>query len=231
MAYAITDNHFLARLPQDAIERLSPGFEWVELNLGASCQLDTVDYVFFPIRGLISFVLASGNGTTSEVAVAGSESLVGLCGFLNSRKPLIPAVVRRSGLAARLPVKMALDEFRRGDAFQADVLSYIGVFFKQVAQTSLCNAQHSLEQRFCRWLLLSQDRLDDGERVAMSQELIAGMLGVRREAVTRVATHLKSRHLIDYTTRKIQIVDRDGLVNTSCECYSSLSHDYAALVG
>ena len=230
MANAITENQFLARLPQDSIERISPGFEWVELPSGGVSELDTLDFVFFPVRGLVSFVLTSNNGTTSEVALAGDESLVGLCIFLNCKQPLIPAVVQRNVVAVRMPARTALEEFRRGLQFQYNVLSYMRVFFKQVAQTSLCNAQHSLEQRFCRWLLMSQDRLNENEHVAMSQELIAGMLGVRREAVTRVATQLKSRRLIDYTTRRIEIVDRVGLMAASCECYETLRSEFEALV-
>ena len=230
MANEITDNHFLARLSQDSIERISVGFEWVELPAGGMSALDTMDFIFFPVRGLISFVLTSNMGTTSEVALAGAESLVGLCTFLNSKQPLIPAVVQRPVLAVRMPAKLAMEEFRRGLQFQFNVLSYMRIFFKQVAQTSLCNAQHSLEQRFCRWLLMSQDRLNANEHVAMSQELIAGMLGVRREAVTRVATQLKSRKLIDYTTRRIEIVDSEGLQAASCECYETLKSEFEELV-
>lgn len=230
MADAITDNHFLARLPQDTIERISPGFEWVELPAGGSTVLDTLEFVFFPIAGLISFVFTSDSGAMSEIALAGAESLVGVCIFLNCRQPLIPAIVQRAVTAVRMPAKLALEEFRRGGQFQHDVMSYIRVFFKQIAQTSLCNAQHSLEQRFCRWLLMSQDRLNADEQVAMSQEMIAGMLGVRREAVTRVATQLKSRKLIDYTTRRIQILDREGLKEAACECYESLRTEFEELV-
>lgn len=230
MANRLNDNHFLARLPQDSIERISPGFEWVDLRVGDLPARDLLDFVYFPVQGLVSFVLTSNEGATSEVALAGTESLVGICTFLNSKEPIIPAVIQRPVLAVRIPARLALEEFRRGEVFQQHVLSYLRVFFIQVAQTSLCNAQHTLEQRFCRWLLLSQDRLDADEHVAMSQELIATMLGVRREAITRVATQLKSRHLIDYTTRRIEIVDRDGLVQASCECYATLRKEFAELV-
>lgn len=230
MAYLITDNHFLARLPKDSIERISREFEWVELPAGNTSVLETLDFVFFPVQGLISFVFASNTGTTAEVALAGPESLVGLCIFLNCRQPLIPAVVQRSIVAVRMPAKSALEEFRRGAQFQYNVLSYMRVFLRQVAQTSICNAQHTLEQRFCRWLLMSQDRLKADEHVAMSQELIAGMLGVRREAVSRVAAQLKSRRLIDYTTRRIEIVNRDGLKAAACECYENLRLEFEELV-
>lgn len=231
MANAITDNHFLARLPHDVIERISPEFEWVELPADGTNVLDTLEFVFFPVRGLVSFVLTSNAGATSEVALAGVESLIGICIFLNCTRPLIPAVVQRPVVAIRMSARRALEEFRRSLQFQQQVLSYMRVFFKQVAQTALCNSQHSLEQRFCRWLLMSQDRLIAGEQVAMSQELIANMLGVRREAVTRVATQLKSRKLIDYTTRRIEIVDRDGLKAAACECYESLRREFEELDG
>lgn len=209
---------------------MSPGFEWMELPAGQLTAHETLDSVLFPVHGLISFVLGSNKGTTSEVAMAGSESLVGLRSFLNSARPLIPAMVQRPVVAVRLPSRIAVEEFRRGEQFQVNVLSYVRIFLKQVAQTSLCNAQHTLQQRFCRWLLLSQDRLAPGECVAMSQEVIAGMLGVRREAVTRVARQLKARGLIDYTTRRIEIVDRQGLRDASCECYEALRRQYDELV-
>lgn len=231
MANAITDNHFLARLPQDSIERISRGLEWVEMPAGDMSVLDTLESIFFPVEGLVSFVSASNSGTTSEVALAGSESLVGLCIFMNCKQPLIPAVVQRSVIAAKIPARLALEEFRRSAQFQQSVLDYMRIFFNQVVQLSLCNAQHSLEQRFCRWLLMSKDRLNANEQVAMSQELIAGNLGVRREAVTRVATQLKSRKIIDYTTRRIEIVDRDGLKAAACECYESLRSEFEEFIG
>ena len=231
MQYQITDNQFLASLPGDAIERLSPAFEWVEFNAGQTIIHDPVTHIYFPLNGLASFVLMSESGGSSEIAIAGKEGLLGICVFLNSTTPIIPAIAQRSGQAIRVVAQAALQEFRRRDAFFITALSYIRVFFHQVAQTALCNAHHSLEQRFCRWLLLVADRLDEGEHVTMTQEAIASMLGVRREAVTRVAHQLKRRNLKDYGTRRIEVIDRQGLMRASCECYSVLRREYDQISG
>lgn len=229
MTFAITDNQFLDRLPPDVLGRLSHGFDWLELTVGDSSFLDNLDQLLFPVQGLVSFLVTSNAGVSFEVALAGLESLLGICIFLNCKRPILPAVVRRPLVAVSLPAKLALEEFRLGGHFQHQVLSYMRVFFTQVAQTSLCNSQHSLEQRFCRWLLMSQDRLKTGEYVSMSQELISDKLGVRREAITRVASRLRARKLIDYTTRRIEIVDEDGLRAAACECYERLRLEFEEL--
>lgn len=229
MAKEFCDNHFLARLPQDTIERLSPGFEWVSLAAGELHACEMANSVYFPTEGLVSFVLEANDGATFEAALAGNESLLGISTFLNSPTPLIPTVVQRPVLAIKLDAQKALEEFRLGMAFQYQVMNYLRVFIRQVTQTSLCNARHSLEQRFCRWLLLSQERLDVGDHVAMSQEMIAGLLGVRREAVTRVARRLKAQNVIDYTSRRIEIVDREGLEQAACCCYQTLRNEFNEL--
>lgn len=224
-----TDNQFLDRLPPEVLGRLSHGFDWLELSAGDTSFLDNLDHLLFPVQGLVSFLATSSTGVSFEVALAGLESLIGICIFLNCKRPILPAVVRRPLVAVRLPAKLALEEFRLGTQFQHQVLSYMRVFFTQVARISVCNSQHSLEQRFCRWLLLSQDRLKADERVSMSQESIAGKLGVRREAITRVASQLRSRNLIDYTTRRIEIVDEDGLRAAACDCYEHLRFEFEEL--
>lgn len=226
MPYKVADNLFLAKLPDDCLERLTPGLEWAELPVGEAVTPEPVTAVYFPVNGLMSFVLTSEAGISSEVAVAGKEGLAGFCIFFNSRTPVIPAVVQKSGVGLKLAAAYAIEEFRRRTEFQFFILTYFRAFFRQVAQTSLCNAQHGLEQRFCRWLLMCNDRLPGDDHVAMSQETIANMLGVRREAVTRVAKQLKSRELIDYGTRRIEIVDRAGLMAASCECYTTLKVIY-----
>ena len=229
MVFGITDNQFLDRLPADVLGRLSHGFDWLELPTGDSSFLDNLDQLLFPVQGLVSFLLTSNTGVSFEVALAGLESLIGISIFLNGKRPMFPAVVRQPLVAVRLPAQLAMEEFRLGRDFQRQVLSYMRVFFTQVARTSLCNSQHSLEQRFCRWLLVSQDRLNVDEHIVMSHELIAGKLGVRREAISRVAANLRSRQLIDYTTRRIEIVDRPGLRAAACECYDHLRLEFEEL--
>lgn len=230
MANLISDNHLLARLTPDSLERLSPSFDWVEFPVGPITALESMENIYFPVDGMASYVLSAGDGSSSEIALAGKESALGLCAFLNCTKPLVPLLAQRHITAVQLPVRVAVNEFQRGGRFQWLLLSYLRVFIRQIALASLCNAHHSLEQRFCRWLLFSQDTLGLEEPVAMSQEMIAGMLGVRREAITRVATQLRTRNLINYTTRRIEIVDRDGLENNSCECYGHLRRELDELL-
>ena len=226
MAYEATDNRLLARLPPDSVERLLPLLQVVEFRTGERVLEEPVSCVYFPVEGLISFVLSTSSGESTELAIIGREGLIGHAVFFNSSYMLFPAFVQQPVQAMRLEGKHAREEFNRSTEFRHYVMSYTRVFFRQVAQTALCNAHHSLEQRFCRWLLMIQDRIGEAGHVSMTQETIGNMLGVRREAVTRVANKLKARRLIEYTTRRIEIADRAGLIDASCECYESLRNAY-----
>jgi len=231
MSHEITDNLILGKLPPACLERLTPALEWVELRAGDIIPPDQVDGVYFPASGLMSFILSSQAGTSSEIAVAGREGFAGFSIFFGSRSPLIPAVVQRSGMALRLPRKTANLEFNRLTEFHYFLMAYFRMLFLQIAQRSLCNAQHPLEQRFCRWLLMCHDRLAANDHVVLSQEVIAGLLGVRREAISRVVKRLKSNHFIDYGTRRIEVIDRTGLMGVSCECYGALKAEYDRFTG
>lgn len=223
-----TDNKFLANLPEDTIERLSPAFETCLFTVGDALVREPVDFAYFILSGLISFTITSDDGDGMEIGMTGNEGFVGTSMFLNLKSPALPGIVRSGGEAIRVPAKALMDEFHRGGQFQALVFQYFRVFFMQVARVCMCNARHSLEKRLGRWLLMTHDRLEGP--VTITQEGIANALGVRREAITRVAQQLKSRELIDYGTRRIEVVDRNGLKGACCECYQTMKNEHNALM-
>jgi CRP-like cAMP-binding protein len=189
-----------------------------------------MDHIYFPTTAIISLLYMMENGSSAEMGIAGNEGLVGVALFMGGNTMPNRAVVQSAGGAVRMKAKVLQDEFARGGAFQRLLLRYTQALLTQMSQTAVCNRLHAIEKQLCRWLLLSHDRLDSDELV-MTQELIANMLGVRREGVTAAAGRLQEQGLISYVRGRIQILDRRGLEAAVCECYKVVKDEYNRLLG
>jgi CRP-like cAMP-binding protein len=220
-AYRPRLNHLLGVLPAEDLDRLSPSLELVPLALGdALYESDRrMRNVYFPVNSIVSLLHVMINGASAEIAVVGNEGIIGVALFMGGETTPSRAVVQSAGYAYRLPGKNVKEEFARGGAMQHVLLRYSQALLTQMAQTAVCNRHHSVDQQLCRWLLLSLDRLLTNELV-MTQELIANMLGVRREGVTEAAGKLQDAGLIQYRRGRITVLDRPGLEARSCECYA-----------
>ena len=189
-----------------------------------------MDYIYFPTTAIISLLYMMENGSSAEMGIAGNEGVVGVALFMGGNTMPNRAVVQSAGGAVRMKAQVLRDEFARGGAFQRLLLRYTQALITQMSQTAVCNRLHEIEQQLCRWLLLSHDRLDSDELV-MTQELIANMLGVRREGVTAAAGRLQEQGLISYVRGRIRVLDRRGLEATVCECYKVVKDEYDRLLG
>jgi CRP-like cAMP-binding protein len=224
-------NRLLASLPAAELARLSPYLESVALPLGAVIYESGGEqsYVYFPSSGIVSLLYVMGDGAAAEIAVVGNEGMVGISLFMGGETTPSRAVVQSAGSAYRLSAAMIKAEFARGGLLQRLLLRYTQALITQMTQTAVCNRHHLLEQQLCRWLLLSLDRLPANELV-MTQQLIANMLGVRREGVTEAAGRLQADGLIDYSRGKISVLDRPNLEARVCECYSVVKREYDRLL-
>ncbi|MEQ6917016.1 Crp/Fnr family transcriptional regulator [Halomonas aquatica] len=224
-------NHLLASLPRDEYERLAPHLERVELTLGESLVESGMEmrHVYFPTDCIVSLLCVMEAGDSTEIAVVGAEGIVGISLFMGGETTPSRAVVQSAGSAYRLKGQLLKDEFDRASALQFLLLRYTQALITQMAQTAVCNRHHSLDQQLCRWLLLSLDRLPTNELV-MTQELIANMLGVRREGVTESAGKLQKVGLISYHRGRIRVLDRPGLEARVCECYGVVKKEYDRLL-
>jgi CRP-like cAMP-binding protein len=224
-------NHLLAALPRPVWDRLLPQLESVELCLGQVLHEahETQRHVFFPTTAIVSLLYVMENGAAAEIAVVGHDGIVGVPLFMGGQYTTSRAVVQSAGRALQLKAQGLMDEFNRNGAVLHLLLRYTQALITQMAQTAVCNRHHSLDQQLCRWLLLSLDRLD-GSDLEMTQELIANMLGVRREGVTQAATHLQSDGLIRYARGHIRVLDRAGLEKRTCECYAVVRREYERLL-
>ena len=214
-------NHLLAALPAADYERLLPDLELVPLPLGWAVYEagGKLGYVYFPTNSIISLLYAMEDGSSAEIAVTGHDGLVGIALFMGGETTPSRAVVQSAGYGYRLKASALKKEFDQGGALQHLALRYTQALITQMAQTAVCNRHHSVEQQLCRWLLLSLDRLPSNE-LEMTQELIANMLGVRREGVTEAAGHLQAAGLIHYSRGHITVLDRPKLEQRVCECYA-----------
>jgi CRP-like cAMP-binding protein len=221
-----TRNHLLAALPKADYQRLVAHLEPVPLPLGWSVYEpgSPMEHVFFPTDGIISLLYVMENGASAEIAVTGNEGLVGIALFMGGESTPSRAVVQSAGQAYRLRADFLKDEFERGGELQHLLLRFTQSLITQMAQTAVCNRHHSVEQQLCRWLLLSLDRLPSNDLV-MTQELIANMLGVRREGVTEAAGHLQEAGLIRYQRGHITVLDRPQLAQRVCECYAVVKRE------
>jgi CRP-like cAMP-binding protein len=226
-----TENHLLAALPDAERQRWLPQLEHVEMPLGRVLYESggTLSHVYFPTTSIVSLLYVMENGASAEIAVVGNEGIVGISLFMGGESTSSRAVVQSAGLGFRLNAQTMKDEFDRAGNVLHLLLRYTQALITQMAQTAVCNRHHSLDQQLCRWLLLSLDRLQ-GNELVMTQELIANMLGVRREGVTEGALKLQQAGLIRYARGHISVLDRPGLEKRSCECYSVVKREYDRLL-
>jgi len=224
-------NHLLAALTADTFARLEPHLERVSLPLGKALYEsgDTLRHVYFPTDAIVSLLYVMENGASAEISVVGNEGLVGIAVFMGGESTPSRAIVQSAGHAYRLPCQRLKDEFNRHGELMMLMLRYTQALITQMAQTAVCNRHHSIDQQLCRWLLLSLDRLQ-GNELVMTQELIANMLGVRREGVTEGALKLQRAGLISYARGRISVLDRQGLERRSCECYAVVKKEYDRLL-
>ena len=224
------DNHLLAALPQAEWQRWLPELEWVQMPLGEVLYESgvTLSHVYFPTTAIVSLLYVMENGASAEIAVVGHEGLVGISLFMGGGSTPSRAVVQSAGEGFRLKAETIKDAFNHPPVLHL-LLRYTQALITQMAQTAVCNRHHSLDQQLCRWLLLSLDRLQ-GNELVMTQELIANMLGVRREGVTDGALKLQKAGLIRYSRGRISVLDRPGLELRSCECYAVVKKEYDRLL-
>jgi CRP-like cAMP-binding protein len=214
-------NHLLNALLTAARERLYPQLESVEMPLGKVLYEsgDLLRHVYFPTDSIVSLLYVMADGSSAEIAVVGNEGLIGVALFMGGETTPSRAIVQSAGHAYRLASKQVKDEFHRNGEMQILLLRYTQALITQMAQTAVCNRHHSVDQQLCRWLLLSLDRLSSNE-LTMTQELIANMLGVRREGVTEAAGKLQKLGVIHYHRGRITVQDRPKLEQLCCECYA-----------
>jgi CRP-like cAMP-binding protein len=219
-------NHLLAALPDSEWERWSPQLEAVEMSLGQVLYESgsTLNYVYFPTTAIVSLLYLLENGASAEIAVVGNEGIVGVSLFMGGESTPSRAVVQSAGAGYRLRSRAMKEEFNRAGPVLHLLLRYTQALITQMSQTAVCNRHHTLDQQLCRWLLLSLDRLE-GSDLVMTQELIANMLGVRREGVTEAAGHLQQAGLISYSRGHITVLDRQGLERRTCECYAVVKRE------
>ena len=224
-------NHLLAALPDEDYARLLPDLEPISMPLGWSVYESgaPLRYAYFPTTSIVSLLYVMENGASAEIAIAGNEGLVGICLFMGGDTTTTRAVVQSAGEGFRLRASVAKREFALGGVLQRLAMRYMQALITQTAQTAVCNRHHSVDQQLCRWLLLSIDRLP-GNELMMTQELIANMLGVRREGVTAAAGNLQSAGLIHYSRGRITILDRKKLEARACECYGVVKKEFDRLL-
>ncbi len=224
-------NHLLNALPAEDFKRIAAHLELVPLTLGDILYEPGVKlrYVYFPTTAIVSLLYVMEDGASAEIAIVGNEGILGISLFMGGETTPSRAVVQSAGYGYRLRAQLLKDEFGRFGPFLRLLLRYTQALITQMAQTAVCNRHHSVDQQLCRWLLLSLDRLASRELI-MTQELIAAMLGVRREGVTEAAGKLQDAGLIHYRRGKITVVDRPRLEARSCECYQVVKTEFDRLL-
>jgi len=224
--HAPGENHLLAALSEAERERIYPHLRLVPMPLGKALYEsgDVLRYVYFPLDCIVSLLYVLENGASAEISVVGREGLIGVALFMGGETTPSRAIVQSAGHAYRLDGQRLKDEFHRNGELQLLLLRYTQTLITQMAQTAVCNRHHSVDQQLCRWLLLSLDRLPS-EDLVMTQELIANMLGVRREGVTDAAGKLQKLGVIRYVRGHITVTDRPKLEQLCCECYSVVKRE------
>jgi CRP-like cAMP-binding protein len=224
-------NRLLAALPDAEWKRWLPQLEPVDMPLGQVLYESgsRLAHVYFPTISIVSLLYVMEDGASAEIAVVGNEGIVGISLFMGGESTPSRALVQSAGKGLRLRADVMLQEFNRAGPVLHLLLRYTQALITQMAQTAVCNRHHSVDQQLCRWLLLSLDRLDTNDLV-MTQELIANMLGVRREGVTEAAGHLQHAGLIHYRRGHITVIDRAGLEQRTCECYAVVKKEYDRLL-
>lgn len=224
-------NRLLAALPPQDYERLVPDLELVSMLVGdVVCESGAqMSHAFFPTTSIVSLQYVMQNGSSAEIAGVGNEGLVGVSLFMGGETALSRSIVQTGGHGYRLRKAALLDEFNRGEALMRLLLRYTQALIAQMSLTAACNRRHSLEQQLCRWLLLTLDRMP-GNELIMTQELIASMLGVRREGVTEAAGRLQDAGIINYRRGHITVLERAGLDSRVCECYDVVRKEFERLL-
>jgi CRP-like cAMP-binding protein len=231
-AFGALDNHLLAALPEPDFARLAAHLERMPMPLGEMLYEPggRLQHVYFPTTAIVSLHYMCENGASAEIAGVGNEGMVGVSLFMGGDTTPSSAVVQTGGHGYRVPAELLIAEFNRGGALLRLLLRYSQALLTQMAQTGACNRHHSVAQQLCRWLLLTLDRLPTNDLV-MTQELIASMLGVRRESVTEAAGLLKDNGVISYRRGHITVLDRAGLEAHVCECYAVVKVEFERLLG
>ena len=224
-------NHLLDALPRNDFERVASHLELLPMELGDVLYESgaKLRHVYFPTTAIISLLYVMEDGASAEIAIVGNEGLLGISLFMGGDTTPSRAVVQSAGYAYRLRADLLKSEFSRFGSTMQLLLRYTQALITQMSQTAVCNRHHSLDQQLCRWLLLSLDRLQTND-LSMTQELIANMLGVRREGVTEAAGKLQAAGLIQYRRGRIAVLDRNGLESRTCECYQVVKTEYDRLL-
>lgn len=229
--YNPRQNHLLDALFQTEYDRIFDNLKLVKLSLGEVLYEsgEHLQYVYFPLDSIVSLLYVMEDGSSAEIAVVGNEGILGVSIFMGGDTTPSRAVVQSAGYGYKLKSQLLKDEFNRAGPVMRLLLCYTQALITQMTQTAVCNRHHSIEQQLCRWLLLSLDRLS-GDELFMTQELIANMLGVRREGVTEAAGKLQHASLIHYKRGHIKVLDRPALENRVCECYQVVKTEYERLL-
>lgn len=224
-------NHLLAALPAEAFERISPHLELIAMPLGEVLYEsgEQLQHVYFPTSAIISLHYILESGASSEIAGVGNEGVLGISLFMGGNTTPNRAAVYTGGHGYRLSTRLMIEEFNRAGSMMRLMLRYTQSLITQISQTAVCNRHHSVEQQMCRWLLLTLDRLP-GNELTITQELIAGMLGVRREGITETAGNLQRSGLISYRRGHITVLNRPALESYACECYQVVKKEHHRLL-
>jgi len=224
-------NQLLAALPAEIFERLSPHLELISMPLGEVLYESggQLHHAYFPTTAIVSLHYVMENGASAEIAGVGNEGVLGIPLFMGGNTTPSRAIVQTAGWGYRLKARLMMEEFNRAGPMMRLMLRYTQALITQISQTAVCNRHHSVEQQLCRWLLLTLDRLPSNE-LTMTQELIASMLGVRREGITETAGNLQRAGLISYRRGHITVLDRSGLESHSCECYKVVKKEFHRLL-
>ncbi len=226
------ENRLLAALPDEAFDRLLPHLQPVYFALGDVVyeSSEQMEHIYFPTTCIVSLLYTMTDGATAEMGLVGKDGVVGIALFMGGNTVPNRAVVQVAGDAFRVRAPVIQEEFKRGGTCQLLLLRYTQALITQISQTAVCNRLHTVEQRLCRWLLLTHDRVESAE-LRLTQEFIANMLGGRRESVTKAAGHLQAAGLIRYIRGHITILDRKRLEAASCECYQVVKTEFDRLLG
>lgn len=224
-------NHLVAALPAEIFERLSPHLELIPMPLGEVLYESggQLQHVYFPATAIVSLHYLMESGASAEIAGVGNEGVLGISLFMGGNTTPSLATVQTAGCGYRLKGRLMMEEFNRAGPMMRLMLRYTQALMTQISQTAVCNRHHSIEQQLCRWLLLTLDRLPSQE-LTITQELIAGMLGVRREGITEAAGNLQRAGLISYRRGHITVLDRSGLESRTCECYNVVKKEFHRLL-
>lgn len=225
-----TSNCILNTLPKEDLARLLPDLEEVDLPLGQVIYRadETIKYLYFPNRSMVSIIATTIDGQCAEVGVVGREGVVGIEALMGSEKTINEHIVQHADGAMRIKTSALKTEFKRGGALHDALLGFARLMIIQISQTALCNRLHLVEQRLARWLLICADRAET-DKLQLTQEFLAIMLGVNRPTVTVAATMLQSAGFIKYSRGKVTIIDREGLEHFTCDCYETVKREYDCL--